>query len=131
MRRRQRPAGVDAERLASVDVDDWIEPAERVRLAEMVDEARRLYGTDPHAKSLLARVGPGVRYPALLIDEPAIALRRAEQMVVSYRRSMAGWEYAKATGMDKDEVCAKFGLGFVCSPNSTDDRYWLASGRIE
>ncbi len=129
MRRRRRVAQVDTERLASVDPADWLDPAERARLVELIDEARGLWEVDDRARTVLDRVAPGARYPARLLDrDRGVVL--TERMVVSYRRSLAGWRYAVAAGLDGAQVADKFGLGHVSRPDD-EDAYWLATHRIE
>lgn len=129
MRRREKVSEVDAQRLGSADPDDWLVPAERVRVVDLVDEARRAWVLDPQARTVLDRLAPGARYPARVLDRDQ-AIRLTERMVVAYRRSLAGYRYAVATGRDGVEVAAAFGLGHVSRP-AEDDVYWLATNRIE
>lgn len=124
MRRRAPVAAVDVGRLASMAVADWIELDERVRLAEMLDDTRA--GGDGTA---LARLAPGARYPATLIDDRDRALRQTERMVVAHRRRVDGWQLAASTRRDHATVAAEFDLGHLSEPGADGGR-WTAAGRI-
>ena len=47
---------------------------------------------------------------------------------MSYRRQLAGYEYAVATGRDRVAVAAELGLGHLSPPDSDDFGYWIACG---
>lgn len=130
MRRRVRVTEVDPVQLASADPDLWLDPAERARVVDLVDDARKVWAADATASTVLERLAPGARYPARLLEDRTQAIRVTERLVVSYRRSMAGYRFAVETGRDGVQVAAEFGLGHVSRP-AEDDAYWLATNRIE
>lgn len=127
MRRiRRADDGVDAERLRNPDPDVWLTPAERIRLVEMVDEAREVWMVDSEAETPLDTLAPAARFPARLIEDRARAIRTTEALVVAYRRSVAGWRFASSTGQSGADVAAEFGLGHVSRPG--EEGRWLAEG---
>jgi hypothetical protein len=125
---RRVDSDVDAERLRNPDPDLWLEPAERVAIVEMVDQACAAWVEDPDADTALDRLAPAARFPARLIADREEAIRLTEKLVVSYRRSLAGYKYAMAQHRPGAEVAAEFALGHVSRPD--EDERWLASGAL-
>ena len=131
MRRRARESGgVDVDRLRSSDLDLWLAPAERIRIVELVDEARETWAIDGDAPMLLDRLGPAARFPARLCEDRADAIALTERLVVGYRRSVAGYRLAVARRRPGAEIAAEYRLSHVCPPDE-DGTTWLASGRID
>jgi hypothetical protein len=126
---RRADSDSDAERLRSADPDLWLEPSERVAIVEMVDQALAVWAGDPNAETALDRLAPVARFPARLIDDRGDAIRLTEKLVVSYRRSLAGWRYAVSTGQDGASVALEYGLGHVSRPDE-DNPTWSAAGPL-
>lgn len=121
MRRRPRAAQIDVERLNSRAVADWLTPAERARVGELVDAARAVWAVDPHARTDVDALAPGARYPAALLADRARAVEVVELLVVEHRRRLAGREYARASGEPVPTVAARFRLGHLALDE--EDRY--------
>jgi hypothetical protein len=84
---------------------------------------------------LVSAYGPYFgRFRAFLLDQVRLdrdeALRLTERLIVSYRRQLAGYAYAVATGRDRGEVAADLGVGHLSRPDSDDGGYWTAAGRL-
>jgi hypothetical protein len=128
-RLRRADGRVGAEQLRNADPDAWLTPAELVHLIEMVDEARARWAVDRDATTELDRLAPAARHPARLFEDRAQAISTTEKLVVSYRRSLAGWKFAAATGLDGATVAQEFGIGHVSHPDEDVPR-WLAAGPL-
>jgi hypothetical protein len=126
-RRAHEGADVEAARLRSAAVDDWLSPIERLTVVALVDEAREAWTVDRNARTRLDNVAPGAQYPARLLDDRARAIELVERMIVSHRRSVAGWRFAAAHGLDGVAVAASYGIGHVSRP----DPAWLAAEALD
>jgi hypothetical protein len=130
MRRlRRNDGGVDAAQLRNADPEAWLSPAERIRIVELVDDARARWAVDRDAPTELDKLAPVARLPTRIDDNRERAIALTEKLVVSYRRSLAGWKYAAATGLDGASVAAEFALGHVSHPDEDHPR-WIAAGPL-
>jgi hypothetical protein len=100
-------------------------PCHRFRHAQ----ARSIWADDRDALTPLDRLAPAARFPARLDDDRARVIRTTEQLVVSYRRSLAGYRFAVQTGQDGAAVASEFGLGHVSRPEEESD-LWAAAGPL-
>jgi hypothetical protein len=121
---------VDVDRLRCSDPAVWLTPAERVAIVELVDQAREAWAVDRDASVLLDWLAPVARFPARLIEDRADAVALTERLVVSYRRSVAGWRLAVAQHRPGAEIAAEYRLSHVC-PADEDGTTWVAAGRID
>lgn len=130
MRRRDRAYGVvEADRLRSSDPGDWLLPAERVAVVELVDAERELpptpIGTAPEL-SALDRLHALAGFTARMVEDRDEAIRLVENLVVDHRRKIAGARLAASSLTRPSVIADQFGLGQLTDLNF-DGPYWLAT----
>lgn len=134
MRRRTRAADPGlAVRLESADPDDWLSPAERVRLVELVDYERALPAPAPgnaRARTTLDRVAPVAGLAARMSSDRESAVQLVEKVVVDHRRRAAGAQLAATTKQPREQVASRYKLGHLGPADPDGPMCWLAAEDI-